>query len=163
MSVWDQLLRYLISLDVTSQDPRRTDFPVLLPTRLYAHNQRCALPTLLRHSILKRPAGSIEISINCPSPTPFGLSLGPGLPWEDEPSPGNLRFSAGEILTPLIAYLYRHSHFHALQCSLQNTFSAHGTLPYPRSEDHAIVSVTDLSPVEFSAQGHSTSELLRTL
>ncbi|GAW30222.1 hypothetical protein ULO1_27920, partial [Carboxydocella sp. ULO1] len=31
----------------------------------------------------------------------FGLGLGPDLPWADEPSPGNLRFSAGRILTCL--------------------------------------------------------------
>ena len=121
------------------------------------------MPTLLRHSILKWLTGSIEISINCPSPTPFGLSLGPGLPWADEPSPGNLRFLAGEILTPLIAYLYRHSHFHDLQVALQLPFAAHGTLPYPLIYINAKVSVLDLSPVTFSAQGHSTSELLRTL
>ena len=128
----DQLLHYLISLGITPQDSCDTDLPVSLPTRLHALFHPCAMPTLLRHSILKRCQSSIEISINCPSPTPFGLSLGPGLPWEDEPSPGNLRFSAGEILTPLIAYLYRHSHFHALQVALQLPFSAHGTLPYPQ-------------------------------
>ena len=45
----------------------------------------------------------IGISTDYPSPTPFGLGLGPGLPWADEPSPGNLRLSAEGILTPLIA------------------------------------------------------------
>ena len=35
----------------------------------------------------------------CPSDTPLGLSLGPDLPWADEPSPGNLRLSTGRILT----------------------------------------------------------------
>ena len=89
------------------------------------------LPILLRHSILKRSVGGIGISTNCPSTTPFGLALGPGLPWEDEPSPGILRFSAGRILTCLLAYLYQHSHFHTLQHPLQNTFSAYATLPYP--------------------------------
>ena len=29
----------------------------------------------------------------------YVLGLGPDLPWEDEPSPGNLRFSTPEILT----------------------------------------------------------------
>ena len=38
-----------------------------------------------------------------PSTTPFGLALGPDLPWEDEPSPGNLRFTARWILTIFIA------------------------------------------------------------
>ena len=37
----------------------------------------------------------------CPSDTPFGLSLGPDLPWADEPSPGNLRLSMAWILTML--------------------------------------------------------------
>ena len=32
---------------------------------------------------------------------PFGLILGPDLPWEDEPSPGNLGHSTGRILTYL--------------------------------------------------------------
>ena len=37
----------------------------------------------------------------CPSATPFGLALGPGLPWEDEPGPGNLGFTVGGIRTRL--------------------------------------------------------------
>ncbi len=41
------------------------------------------------------------ISTDCPSPTPFGLGLGPGLPWADEPSPGNLRLSTEKFLTSL--------------------------------------------------------------
>ena len=39
------------------------------------------------------------ISTVCASTTPFGLALAPGLPWADEPSPRNLRFSAITILT----------------------------------------------------------------
>ena len=38
-----------------------------------------------------------------PSTTPFGLALGPDLPWEDEPGPGNLGFSVGGIRTRLVA------------------------------------------------------------
>ena len=41
------------------------------------------------------------ISACYPSPTPLGLSLGPDLPWADEPSPGNLGFSTVKILTSL--------------------------------------------------------------
>ena len=58
------------------------------------------------------------------------LGLGPDLPWADEPSPGNLRFSAGRILTCLIVYSYRHSHFCTLHCSLRYSFAAYRTLPY---------------------------------
>ena len=36
-----------------------------------------------------------------PSTTLFSLILGPDLPWADEPSPGNLRFSVAQILTVL--------------------------------------------------------------
>ena len=41
------------------------------------------------------------ISTVCASTTPFGLALAPGLPWADEPSPGNLRLSMAWILTML--------------------------------------------------------------
>ena len=45
--------------------------------------------------------GSAGIFTCCPSDTPYGLSLGPDLPWADEPSPGNLRLSTAWILTTL--------------------------------------------------------------
>ena len=41
------------------------------------------------------------ISTVCASTTPCGLALAPGLPWADEPAPGNLRFSAFTILTQI--------------------------------------------------------------
>ena len=44
---------------------------------------------------------SAGISTCYPSATPFGLTLGPDLPWADEPSPGNLRLSTARILTSL--------------------------------------------------------------
>ena len=43
--------------------------------------------------------GGYGISTVCASTTPFGLALAPGLPRADEPTPGNLRFSAITILT----------------------------------------------------------------
>ena len=43
--------------------------------------------------------GGYGISTVCASATPFGLTLAPGLPGEDEPAPGNLRLSAIAILT----------------------------------------------------------------
>ena len=45
--------------------------------------------------------GGYGISTVCASTTPFGLALAPGLPWADEPSPGNLRLSMAWILTML--------------------------------------------------------------
>ena len=43
--------------------------------------------------------GGYGISTVCASTTPCGLALAPGLPWADEPSPRNLRFSAIMIPT----------------------------------------------------------------
>ena len=49
-------------------------------------------------SLLNSYAG-YGISTVCASTTPCGLALAPGLPWADEPSPGNLRLSAIMIPT----------------------------------------------------------------
>ena len=46
-----------------------------------------------------RTQSGTGISTGCPSTTPLGLTLGPDLPWADEPSPGTLGHSAEEILT----------------------------------------------------------------
>ena len=54
-------------------------------------------------AILKCPSdlsfGGYGISTVCASTTPLGLALAPDLPWADEPSPRNLRFSAIMIPT----------------------------------------------------------------
>ena len=56
---------------------------------------------------LLRPLCFLSISVVqefytcCPSATLFSLTLGPDLPWADEPSPGNLRLSTAKILTLL--------------------------------------------------------------
>ena len=52
----------------------------------------CKCPSGLRF-------GGYGISTVCASTTPCGLALAPGLPWADEPSPRNLRFSAIMIPT----------------------------------------------------------------
>jgi hypothetical protein len=88
------------------------------------HLSSCVTP------LLKRLLGGTGISTSCPSPTPLGLGLGPGLPWADEPSPGNLRFTAGGILTRLLAYSCQHSHFLTVHHSLRYGFSPLRTLPY---------------------------------
>ena len=113
-----------------NSDITRMVFPLRNPTCLDAHFQPCAWPILLCHPILQTAHGGIGFSTDYPSPTPLSLGLGPDLPWVDEPSPGNLRFSAGRILTCLYAYLYRHSHLYALHHSSQYSFNAHTTLPY---------------------------------
>ena len=51
--------------------------------------------------VLFKYIGGAGISTCYPSATTFGLTLGPDLPWADEPSPGNLRLSMAWILTML--------------------------------------------------------------
>ena len=60
-------------------------------------NQR---PVVLRSCVtMLNNCTGYGISTVCASTTPRGLALAPGLPWADEPSPGNLRFSAIMIPT----------------------------------------------------------------
>ena len=100
--------------------------------------------------------GGYGISTVCASTTPLGLALAPDLPWADEPSPRNLRFSA------IMIYSFRHSHSNTVHRSFRYDFTPYSTLPY-----HCLLTIPSfgcvLSPVIFSAQSHSTSELLRTL
>ena len=125
-----------------------SDFATIFhsPSHLRLFNGRICLPITLRawtHSSiralhlsscvtpsLKRKLGGTGFSTSCPSPTPLGLGLGPGLPWADEPSPGNLRFTAGRILTCLLAYLCQHSLFLSVHRSSLYGFYPIGMLPY---------------------------------
>ena len=90
------MLPYLISVRVTPSDCK-TDLPVLLLPRLHQFFPSwlmlsiCVPTVLLYHST--------GISTCCPSTTSFDLALGPDLPREDQLYSGNLRYSAGRILT----------------------------------------------------------------
>ena len=57
-------------------------------------------PTVSLHRTLSHFGGT-GISTSLSSATPFGLTLVPDLPWEDKPSPGNLRLSTEWFLTIL--------------------------------------------------------------
>ena len=100
----------------------------------------------------------------CPSPTPFGLGLGPTNPTRtDLPSESldfrRIRFSR------ISRYSCQHSHFCSLHLASQLGFFARTTLPYQCKPygSHPVASVVSFSLVTFSAQHPSTSELLRTL
>ena len=73
-------------------------FSLSLPDRVFPLPRLSFSPASL---VSFKSIYSAGISTCCPSDTPFGLSLGPDLPWADEPSPGNLRFSTARILTLL--------------------------------------------------------------
>ena len=53
MAVWNQELRYLISLAITAQHTRKWDLPHLQPNCLDAHIQQRAYPILLRPPIVQ--------------------------------------------------------------------------------------------------------------
>ncbi len=61
-------------------------------------------------------------------------------------------------------YSYRHSHLYTVHQSSRSDFNLYTTLPYPSALARVCHSFGGVfSPVTFSAQSHSTSELLRTL
>ena len=111
--------------------------------------------------LLLKSFGGYGISTVCASATPFGLTLAPGLLGADEPSSKNLRLSANMILTYFSLLIPAFSLEYSpplLPLRLRPVFDA--PLPYPLDIPSFGYM---LSPVTFSAQGHSTSELLRTL
>ena len=114
----------------------------------------------------KRSFGGSGISTGCPSPTTFVLGLGPTNP-ERTSLPQETLGIRRVRFSLTFRYSCRHSHFRPLQPSSRSTFTANGTLPYhaPAGEpaDTSVASVPGLSPAEFSARIHLTSELLRTL
>ena len=76
-----------------------TDLPfTLLLHLLRSFHSRIVLSFCVPTFLIYCSAG---ISTCCPSDTPFGLSLGPDLPREDQLYPGNLRYSAWRILTSI--------------------------------------------------------------
>jgi hypothetical protein len=114
----------------------------------------------------KRSSGGSGISTGCPSPTAFALGLGPTNP--ERTSLAQETLGIRRVRFSLTSrYSCRHSHFCLLQPSSRSTFSANRTLPYQstsgKPDVNSAASVTGLSPAEFSARIHLTSELLRTL
>ena len=139
MTVWAQLLRYSIFAPLQISGSTRDGFSCLLPYLLgrTLPSVRSAYPPVSPHPSI---GGKWHRILNRFSITyAFRLGLGPGLLWADDPSPENLRLSAGRILTCLFAYLYRHSRFCTLHYSLRYSFAAYRTLPYHLSSQWSVV------------------------
>ena len=138
-----------------------TDLPVHTPRYLDGLFHPAASRNLLRHPIAQTLLGGTGISTSCPSTTPFGLALGPDLPWEDDPSPGTLGLSADKILTCLFAT------YTGILTSTRSTIPSRTASPPVERSPTIPCGIQSFgawfSPVTFSAQRHSTSELLRTL
>ena len=90
------MLRYSFSLPITSSDCK-ADLPTLLLPRFdRSFHSRLMLSLCVPTVLFIKSTG---ISTSCPSTTLFSLALGPDLPRADQLYPGNLRYSAGRILT----------------------------------------------------------------
>ena len=86
------------------------------------------LPSCVPPSLLPGGAG---ILTGCPSPTPFGLGLGPPNPTRINLPSETLGFRRTRF-SRVLRYSCRHSHFPALHRSFRYGFTAQGTLPYRR-------------------------------
>ena len=129
--------------------------PALVP----GYHPRPALATCVPTVLGARSTG---ISTCCPSATPFGLALGPDLPRADQLYPGNLGYSAGRIPTFLSLLIPAFSlRYSPLPLTVQLRPVPNAPLPMHKRAFPGFGGV--FQPRTFSAQGLSTSELLRTL
>ena len=105
---------------------------------------------------------STGIYTSCPSTTSLDLALGPDLPRADQLYSGNLRYSAGRILTFLSLLIPAFSLLNRprlLPVPLRPVNNA----PLPIYIRKSLSFGSVFQPRTFSAQDLSTSELLRTL
>ena len=155
------MLPYSFSVHIAAPHCR-TVFPALLLLRLYRSSlSRLTLPPCVPAVL---DACSTGISTCCPSATPFGLALGPDLPRADQLYPGNLGYSAGRIPTFLSLLIPAFSlRYSPLPLAVQLRPVPAAPLPEAALWRPPPGFGGVFQPRTFSAQGLSTSELLRTL
>ena len=134
--------------------------PTLLLPRLYrSFHSRLTLSACVPTVLLQDSTG---ISTCYPSTTSFDLALVPDLPRADQLYSGNLRYSAGRILTFLSLLIPAFSLLNSpLLLPVQLRPVKNAPLPINIRQFPSFGSV--FQPRTFSAQDLSTSELLRTL
>ena len=144
---------------ITSSDCA-PDLPDALLPRLYrSFHSRLELCPCVPTVLLLCGTG---ISTCYPSTTSFDLALGPDLPRADQLYSGNLRYSAGRILTFLSLLIPAFSLLNSpLLLPVQLRPVKNAPLPINIRQFPSFGSV--FQPRTFSAQDLSTSELLRTL
>ena len=138
-----------------------TDLPIGHAYTLEPGRPTPGPPNLLRPPIALHKGTGL---LTCfPSTTPFGLALGADSHCADERCAGNLGLSASGPFTRFIA---THVSIRTSDTSSRvhtPPSTAYGTLSYHMYKYISAISVHSLSPVTFSAQDDSTSELLRFL
>ncbi len=132
---------------------------VLLPRLHRSFHSRLALSACVPTVLLQDSTG---ISTCYPSTTSFDLALGPDLPRADQLYSGNLRYSAGRILTFLSLLIPAFSLLkNPLLLPVQLRLFKNAPLPIELFNPRA--SAVCFSPGHFRRTNLSTSELLRTL
>ena len=153
------VLPYLFSVRITSS-LCTPDLPNVQVPRLHrSFHSRLTLSFCVPTVLLQYSTG---ISTCCPSTTSFDLALGPDLPRADQLYSGNLRYSAGRILTFLSLLIPAFSLLNSprlLPVPLRPVKNA----PLPTYVRKFLSFGSVFQPRTFSAQDLSTSELLRTL
>ena len=142
------------------------DFPDI--TRLHGSRRTFSSPgyTLLRHSFDNHDNTWYGILTCFPSPTSLDLGLGPTNPGRINLAQETLGLRRTgfspvlSLLVPTFSLLLRPA---LLTVCLQPTAERSPTTDNGLSHHQSVVSAPRLSPVTFSAQSPSTSELLRTL
>ena len=108
-------------------------------------------PLVLSFCVIASFIGGAGISTCYPSATTSVLTLGPDLPWADEPSPGNLGLSTAmflawlSLLIPALSLLYSPQLLSVLLQSVHNA-------PLPRTCVHPPLRCHALAPDIFGAQ-----------
>ena len=113
---------------------------------------------------VRHPPAGTGILTGCPSPTLLSLGLGPTNPTRTD-LPSETLDLRRTWFSHVSRYSCQHSHSRAVQRSLPDRLRPTRDAPLPRYSlrSRSPASVPCLSPVTFSAQSRSTSELLRTL
>ena len=137
MAVWNQELRYYISLAITAQPSRKRDLPRFQPNCLDAHIQQRAYPILLRPPIVQtmyrwyRNINLLSIAYAFQPRLRSRLTLSGRAflrkPWA---------FDGGDS-HPSFRYSYRHSHFQALHHFSRSSFAAAWNAPLPCHRIHS--------------------------
>ena len=128
MAAWAQPLTAPRGTAITPQD-RATDFPVAVISLRAWHlhfQSQAGLPFCVPPSLL---SGGSGILTGCPSPTPFGLGLGPTNPTRIN-LPSETLDLRGTRFSRVLRYSCQDSHFCQLHRSSRYGFHADRTLPY---------------------------------
>ena len=145
LDAWLTYFPTSISVRITSSDCG-TDFPAPLLPRLHRSFQSRLMLSLRVPTVLSYD--STGISTCCPSATSLDLALGPDLPRADQLYSGNLRYSAGRILTFLSLLIPAFSLLKSPQL-LPVLLHPFKNAPLPTVSDSSAASVVCFSPGHF--------------